>query len=55
MVALAGDSGRLITGSADQTAKLWNVQSGQQFSRWYLEVARMHRLLQLLKQSSMIR
>ncbi|WVY99378.1 hypothetical protein V8G54_025448, partial [Vigna mungo] len=26
----ARDSGRLITGSADQTAKLWNVQSGQQ-------------------------
>lgn len=24
------DSGRLITGSADQTAKLWNVQTGQQ-------------------------
>jgi WD40 repeat protein len=27
---VAGDSGRLITGSADTTAKLWNVQTGQQ-------------------------
>ncbi|XP_058773766.1 eukaryotic translation initiation factor 3 subunit I-like [Vicia villosa] len=27
---VVGDSGLLITGSADQTAKLWNVQSGQQ-------------------------
>lgn len=26
----AGDSMQLITGSADQTAKLWNVQTGQQ-------------------------
>lgn len=25
-----GDSRRLITGSADQTAKLWDVQTGQQ-------------------------
>lgn len=25
-----GDSTRLITGSADQTVKLWNVQSGSQ-------------------------
>ncbi|QCD90641.1 translation initiation factor 3 subunit I [Vigna unguiculata] len=29
-LVLRRDSGRLITGSADQTAKLWNVQSGQQ-------------------------
>jgi translation initiation factor 3 subunit I len=27
---VAGDSGRLITGSADTTVKLWNVQTGQQ-------------------------
>lgn len=27
---LSGDSTRLITGSADQTAKLWNVQTGAQ-------------------------
>ncbi|KAK9159612.1 hypothetical protein Syun_005953 [Stephania yunnanensis] len=27
---LLGDSARLITGSADQTAKLWNVQTGTQ-------------------------
>lgn len=27
---VTGDSMRLITGSADQTAKLWNVQTGAQ-------------------------
>ena len=30
MIDFAGDSTRLITGSADQSAKLWDVQTGTQ-------------------------